>query len=74
MRKERLELAVQLCRQCLVMTEDQGRTLEFLNDIGHCEGLPRAGHAKQCNSINALIQSIANSLYRRRLVARRLIF
>ena len=64
MRKERLELAVQLCRQCLVMTEDQGRTLEFLNDIGHCEGLSRAGHAKQRNSINALIQSVADTFNR----------
>ena len=39
-REERLELAVQLRSQRLVVAQDQGWALETLDDIGHREGLP----------------------------------
>jgi hypothetical protein len=46
-REERLELAVKLRRQRLVGRQDQGRALGGLDDLGHGEGLARAGDAQQ---------------------------
>ena len=45
--KEALELAVELRRQRLVRSQDQGRPLRRLDHLGHGEGLARAGDAEQ---------------------------
>lgn len=45
--KELAELAVQLCGQCLVGCEDDGRTTQAGDYVGHGEGLARARHAQQ---------------------------
>ena len=45
--EERLELAIELRRQRLVRREDQRRPLGLLDDLGHREGLARAGDAEQ---------------------------
>ncbi len=42
-----LHLAVQLGRQGLVGRQHQGRALQFGDDVGHGEGLARAGDAEQ---------------------------
>ena len=45
--KETLELAVKLGGQGLVRRQHQRRTLRRLDDLGHGEGLARAGNAEQ---------------------------
>ena len=60
--------------QCLVMAHDKSRTLHLFDDVRHGERLSRSRHTKKCNGINALFQGFAYALYRRGLVARRLIF
>ena len=46
-REEALELAIELRGQRLVGGENQGRALGLLDDVGHGEGLARAGDAEQ---------------------------
>jgi len=46
-RKELLELAVELRGQGLVGREHQSRALHCLDHVGHGERLARAGHAEQ---------------------------
>ena len=46
-REEGLELAVELGGQRLVRRQDQGGALGGLDDLGHGEGLARAGNAQQ---------------------------
>ena len=46
-REEALHLAVELGRQRLVRRQDQRRALHVLDDMGHGEGLARAGDAEQ---------------------------
>ena len=46
-REEALELAIELGGQRLVGGEDQGGALGGLDDLGHGEGLARAGDAEQ---------------------------
>ena len=45
--KELLELGSQLRRQGLVMGDDQGGALHFLNDVRHSKGFAAAGNAQQ---------------------------
>ena len=45
--KKSLELAGQLCRQRLVVGNDQGRPLYLLNQLGDGKGLARAGSSQQ---------------------------
>src|SRR5690606_22375142 len=45
--EEALELAVELGGEGLVGGEDQGGALGLLDDLGHGEGLARAGDAEQ---------------------------
>ena len=45
--KEALHLAIELGGQGLVRRQDQGRALQMLDDMGHGEGLARAGDAQQ---------------------------
>ena len=73
MREERLELAVQLRSQGLVVAEDQGRPLQTLDDIGHREGFAGAGHAEERDGADALGKGIAKAVDGRRLVAGRLV-
>jgi hypothetical protein len=47
LREEALHLAVELGGQGLVGGQDQGRALGGLDDLGHGEGLARAGDAQQ---------------------------
>ncbi len=46
-REERLELVIKLRRQRLVVRQDQRGTIDLLDDLGHREGLARAGDAQQ---------------------------
>ena len=46
-REEVLELRVELRRERLVVAHDQRRPADLLDDVRHCEGLPRARHAEQ---------------------------
>jgi hypothetical protein len=45
--EEGLELVVELGGQGLVVCEDEGRTVELLDDLGHREGLAGAGDAEE---------------------------
>ena len=73
MREEGLELAVQLRGQRLVVAQDEGRTLETLDDIGHREGFSGARHAEQRDVPNSFGEGAAEALDGRRLVSGRLI-
>ncbi|OPZ77832.1 MAG: hypothetical protein BWY77_01623 [bacterium ADurb.Bin431] len=46
-RKEAAEFAVELGRQGLVVRDDQGRTVDAGDDVGHGEGLAAASHPEQ---------------------------
>ena len=72
-RKKGLQLAVQLGRQRLVVTHHQSGNPEFLDDVGHREGLARAGHAKQDIMLLPTTDPLQQSGNRRRLVPRRTI-
>ena len=41
------EFRIQLGRERLVVRNDEGRSLEALNDVSHGEGFPRTGDAKE---------------------------
>ncbi|CCZ45320.1 unknown [Bacteroides sp. CAG:545] len=73
-RKERLELAVELGGQCLVVTENQCRPLQLFYDIGHGEGLARACHSEQRHRVRTLSYGRTDTLNRFRLVSGRFIF
>lgn len=45
--EEGLELVVELGGEGLVVREDEGRTVELLDDLGHREGLAGAGNAEE---------------------------
>ena len=62
-RKELLELAVQLRHQRFVMGKHQRGLLYILDDIGHSEGLAGARDAQQGHRINPLPKSRAELLY-----------
>ena len=68
-----LELAVELCRQCLVVAEDERGTLHAGDDIGHGEGLARAGHSEQCLRLGAVVYPLRQLVDGLRLVARGLV-
>jgi hypothetical protein len=69
LREEALHLAVELGRQGLVGGQDQGRALGLLDDLGHGEGLARAGDAQQHLVLVAVLQAFHELGDRRRLVA-----
>ncbi len=71
--KEGPELGIELGRQCLVMGQDQGRTLGLLDDLGHGEGLARAGDPQKHLVVLARLHPRDQFGDRRRLVARRLV-
>ncbi len=74
LRKEVLELAVELGRQRLVGREDQRGALHRLDHLRHGEGLARAGDAEQHLVALVGVRRFDQFLDRGRLVAGRLIF
>lgn len=46
-RKKFFHFPVKLCRQCLIMCNDQRRFVQLLNDVRHGKCLSRAGDTKQ---------------------------
>ena len=73
LRKEFPELAVKLCRQCLVVRDDQGRFLQSLDHVRHGECLARTGHAEQCLRLISFLKSAHQLLDGLRLITCRLI-
>ncbi len=71
LREEALHLAVELCSQCFVGSENDRRAPGALDDMRHREGLARAGNAEQHLLALAAGDPLAQFLDRLRLVARR---
>ena len=71
--EEALELVVKLGGQSLVVGQDQRRAIEPLDDLGHGEGLARAGHPQQHLVLFTVRQAAAERLDGRALVALRLV-
>ena len=72
-REKTLELPVKLGSQRLVVTQDECRLVDVLDDIGNGKGLARTGHPQQClcrYSLDNTFSQLGDSF---RLVARRLI-
>ena len=70
-REEVLELPVQLRREGLVVAQDQRRTLQLRDDVGHREGLPGARHAQQRVVLRAVLDRAHQLPDRLRLIAHR---
>ena len=68
--EEALELAIELRGEDLVGREDQCGPLQFLDYLGHGEGLARPGHAQQHLRLVAVLGRAAQFGDRSRLVAR----
>ncbi len=68
-REERLEFPVQLRRKRLVVTENQGRTLQALDYAGHREGLAGTGDAQKGNVRHSFGQCRTELVYGLRLVS-----
>jgi len=68
-RKELLELPVELRRQRLVRRHDDGRLLHTLDDVGDGVGLARAGDAQQRLRREACLEAFTEQLDGLRLVA-----
>ena len=68
-REEVAHLAVELGGQGFVGRQDQGRTLQFLDDVGDGEGLARAGHPQQGQARLAIPQPLHQATDGRRLIA-----
>ena len=64
MGEERLEFAVKLRCESLVVAQDERRSLQLLDDVRHRECLSGTGHSKQRDGINALVKGIAYALDR----------
>ena len=64
-----LEFAVELRRQGLVVRDDQGRPLQFLDDAGHGKGFAAAGHPQQSLELLPGLDARDQLFYRPRLVA-----
>ena len=72
-REERLELVVELRRQGLVVRHDQRGAIQLLDDLGHREGLARAGDSQQHLVLVAIQDAAGQRLDRLSLVALRLV-
>ena len=73
-REKLLHLPVQLCRQRLIMRNNECRLLHPLNNICHCKCLARTGNAHQRFKLVSLLKTFRQFLDCLRLVAGRLIF
>ena len=67
-RKEFLELLSELGGERLVVSHDEGRSLELLYDIRHGERLPRTRHTEECLEIIARAYRLDELGYRSRLI------
>ena len=56
-REELLHLGIKLCRQGLVMRDDQRRLLQSLDDICHRKGLAGAGNTEQGLELISLLEA-----------------
>ena len=74
LRKELLELTVQLRRKGFVVSVHQGRLLKLLNDICHGKGLAGACYAQQSLRLVTAAKALRQGFDRLRLVSGRLIF
>ena len=63
------ELGAELCRQGLVVDQDQGGALHPLDDVGHGEGLAAAGHAEKGLLVIAVLKPLDEVFHRLGLVA-----
>ncbi len=72
--KKLLELGAQLGGQGLVVGQHQGGALHLLDDLGHGEGLARAGDAQQGLLVQPHLNAVGQGLNGLRLVAGGLIF
>ena len=71
-RKKLPHLRVELGGQSLVRRQDQCGTSRLGNDMGHGEGLPRAGHPQKRLVGQTRLQPVAQAFDGRRLIAGRL--
>ena len=71
-REKSLELAGQLCRQRLVVGNDQGRPLHLLNQLGYGKSLARAGSPQQHLGLLPVLDACRQILHRLRLIPHRL--
>ncbi len=71
-RKEALELAIELRRKRLVRREDERRALRLLDHLGHGEGLARTRHAEKNLRAVLIFQPFRQIANGRRLVTGRL--
>ena len=69
--KELFEFTVQLRGERLVMRDNQRRSLQLFNDIGHREGFAGTGYAEQRLKLVALTEALHQFCNRLRLVAGR---
>ena len=73
-REKFLELAVELCRQCLVMSNDQRRFIQLLYNVCHREGFSGAGDAEKCLALVAFLETFDKIGDRLGLVAGGVVF
>ena len=73
-REELFELAVELCRQCFVMSNDQRRFIQLLDDVCHREGFSRTGDAEKGLALVAFLEAFDKVGDRLGLVAGGLVF
>ena len=73
MREEIFELPVKLGGQCLVVTQNQCRLVDVLDDIGNGKSLSRAGYSQQRLCRHMLPDTFSQLGDGLRLVAGRLI-
>ncbi len=73
MREERFELVIKLRRQRLVVRQDERRAVHLLDDLGHREGLARAGDAEQHLMLLAVVDTAGQRLDRGTLISLRFV-
>ena len=73
-REKFLELTVELCRQGLVMSDDQRRFIQLLDDVCHRKGFSRAGNAQKGLALVAFFETFDKVGDRLGLVAGRFVF
>ena len=73
-REKFLKLAVELCRQSLVMSNNQRRFIQLLDDIRHRESLSGTSDAQKGLALVAFFETIDQLLNGLGLVAGRFIF
>ena len=62
MGKEALEFAIELCRQCLVVTQHQRRLVDLRDHVGHSKRFSRSGHTQKGLIRNLLLKALHQCL------------